>query len=418
MDQIASAADQNLICSSMSIDLSSAFDCVEHAILLEKLKFYNLDTALLHWIESYLSLRSSYVTIGSAISSIRPQPHGVPQGSVLGPLLYLIYVNEFSGILEDDLCKSPPHLPGPKLFGERCPDCGSLTMYADDTQYLVTSNSRMHNQMYIEYTFQRIIDFLDSNGLEVNQSKTTLTEFMTHQKRSKSRGIPPELTVRERLGDLWTNKHIVDTKTPRILGLNLQNNLSWDGHLSSGKKPLLPSIKKQIGILSRLRDCLSMTARKRLMESLVLSRLTYAISIWGNTCHSQLVKTQVCINMAARFVTGDRISTSKATLMSKCDWLDIWELAEFHSLTQVWKATRLNSPSYLNDRIVQLENGILTTSEPRLLLTKEAFLHNSIHRWNNLPMEIRTEYNLPRFKKTLKTWIKDRRSITSDLVPD
>ena len=291
-------------------------------------------------------------------------------------------------------------------------------MYADDTQYLVTSNSRMHNQMYIEYTFARIIDFLNSNGLEVNQSKTTLTEFMTHQKRAKLRGVPPELTVRERIGDAWTDKHIVDNKTPRILGLNLQNNLSWDGHLTSGKKPLLPSVRRQIGMLSRLKDCLSQSARKRLMESLVLSKLTYAVSIWGNTSYSQLAKAQVCINMAARFVTGDCMSTSKAALMSKCDWLDIWELTEYHSLTQIWKATRWNSPPYLNEKIVPQENGILTTREPRLLLTKEAFLQNSISRWNNLPMEVRTDNNLGRFKRTLKIWIKDRRSTKTDFVPD
>ena len=155
MDQIAMAADENMVCSSMSINLSSAFDCVEHSILLEKLNYYKLDKKLLQWINYYLLNRSGFVMIGTANSSIQTLHHGVLQGSVLGPLLYLIYVNKFTGVLEDNICKSAAHLPSTKLFGESCQDCGTLTMYADDTQYLVTNRSRMHNQMYIENTFTR-----------------------------------------------------------------------------------------------------------------------------------------------------------------------------------------------------------------------------------------------------------------------
>ena len=293
-----------------------------------------------------------------------------------------------------------------------------MTMYADDTQYRVTSNSRMHNQMYIESTFNRMVDFLNSNGLEVNQSKTTLTEFMSHQKRAKLRGIPPELTVRELVNDRWEDKLIIDSNICRTLGLNLQNNLSWGGHLIGGKKPLLPAIRRQIGMLTRLRDSLSRKARLRLIDSLVISRLVYGITLWGNTTNNYLVKAQVCLNMAARFVTGDRKTTRKEDLMTNCDWLDIWELTEYHSLTQIWKATRWNSPHHLSEMIRTEENGLLTTREPRLQLTRELFRHKSIRNWNNLPMELRTENKLGTFKRTLRCWLKDRRRHNDDLAPD
>ena len=85
----------------------------------------------------------------------------------------------------------------------------------------------MYNQARIEDTFQRIIDYLNANGMEINQVKTYLTEFMTKQKRARLRGILPELTVRERIKDKWEDKLMADDKLCRILGVNLQNNLSW-----------------------------------------------------------------------------------------------------------------------------------------------------------------------------------------------
>ena len=195
-----------------------------------------------------------------------------------------------------------------------------------------------------------------------------------------------------------------------MLGLNLQGNLSWESHLLSGKKALLPSLRRQIGMLYRLRNCLSEKARKHLVESLVISRLTYGISLWGNTTNNYVQKAQICLNLAGRYVTGNRRTTNIRTLMYNCDWLDVKELTEYHSMTQLWKATRWNLPTYLRNMLENEEDGIITTKPPRLLLTKEAFRCNSITNWNNLPMEIRTEQKLSRFKRNLKTWLKDRRS--------
>ena len=109
MDMIAEETDHNRITASMCMDLSAAFDCVIHSTLLEKLQFYGLDRNTMEWMESYLEGRSNYVVIGSAESVIKSTPSGVPQGSCLGPLLYLVYVNEMPSVLEDDNCQNPGH---------------------------------------------------------------------------------------------------------------------------------------------------------------------------------------------------------------------------------------------------------------------------------------------------------------------
>ena len=130
MDYIATATDANLTTTSMGIDQSAAFDCVDHRVLTDKLSLYGLDERTTSWINSYLKNRSEYVAIGSAQSRIRSTTFGVPQGSVLGPLLYLIYVNEFPSIIEDDMCVNPGHRDTDTLFGKECRDCGSLTVFA------------------------------------------------------------------------------------------------------------------------------------------------------------------------------------------------------------------------------------------------------------------------------------------------
>ena len=155
MNQIATATDHNLTTTTMGIDQTAAFDCVDPRILLDKLSFYGLDHGAISWIESYLSGRSFYVVIGSTSSKIHFTHYGVPQGSVLGPLLYLCYINEFPAAMEDNFCVDPIHRDDRVLFGGKCDDCGTLTVFADDSLYVYSSNNRTLNQEKINnYFFQ------------------------------------------------------------------------------------------------------------------------------------------------------------------------------------------------------------------------------------------------------------------------
>ena len=137
MDTIATNTDGNLITASLSVDQSAAFDSVEHAILLEKLEYYHLSRNTITWMDLYLRHRSNYMTIGSADSMITTAEHGVPQGSCMGPLLYLLYVNEFPEACKDDFCHNQAHNVTSKLFSGNCQDCGTLVIFADDRKYMV-----------------------------------------------------------------------------------------------------------------------------------------------------------------------------------------------------------------------------------------------------------------------------------------
>ena len=421
MDQIATATDHNEVTGTMGIDQTAAFDCVDSNILLEKLKIYGLDTQAMEWIGSYLTNRSFYVVIGSTESRIHSTKYGVPQGSVLGPLLYLCYINEFPATLEDDLCVDPAHRSESVLFGTECNDCGNLTVFADDSMYIHSGKHRVVNQERITANFLRIKNFLNDNGLQINDGKTFLTEYMSKQKRGKLKGEPPKLEVNVRKVDKdnpgqikLENKTIEDSKISRTLGLNLQNSLSWEAHLSTGDKAVLPAARKQLGRLYKLRDSLSTRVKLMLVNSLVLSKITYGICLWGHGTSNHLRQAQILMNKAGRFVTGMGRTARGKDIMVQCDWLNVRELASYHTMVQFFKTIRWGAPNAISTRVEIDDDLLVATERPRLLLTKGAYRVQAVSQWNNLPGTLRNETSISRFKVSLKRWLKERRDLEDE----
>ena len=264
--------------SVMTIDQTAAFDCVMHGILLEKLRLYKLGEKALKWMENYLDGRSQLVNIGRAHSRTVALSRGVPQGSVLGPLLYSVYTNELTECIRDPACRNIVHDDTTRLFDKQCNECGCIEQYADDTTYIISSKIRNHNQQKLEDNLARIQEFLTTNYLTVNTKKTKLTETMIKQKRGRMAGTPPELKIT--LEDN-TEKIIRDEKFCKILGLQIQDNLTWQVHLEAERKALLPEVRKIIGTLKNLGRRIPVGSKNILARGLVLSKLCYLISIWG-----------------------------------------------------------------------------------------------------------------------------------------
>ena len=107
---------------------------------------YHLDKSVIKWISSYLQNRTQFVMIGRAQSIMCRMGRGVPQGSVLGPLLYSIFTNEMAECVKNENCQNQSHLNNEMLFGNDCSECGTLTQYADDTTYHIGNKMRNENQ--------------------------------------------------------------------------------------------------------------------------------------------------------------------------------------------------------------------------------------------------------------------------------
>ena len=277
-DTLFEAADHKKVSAMMSIDESAAFDCVPHHILLQKLNLYNFDNSTVQWFKSYLEFRSMFVTINAKDSNIARVTTGVPQGSVLGPLLYTLYINELPEVIKDDSCLHVNHNLTQYLFTENCPLCGDLPCYADDALFVISSKSREYNQVKLTRNLAAIKSFLNDNHLSMNASKTKVCKSMVPQKRTWMPGVPPSLSVRKPTGE---PVEIAASKSIRMLGANIDENLSWRAHFEDGEKPVISALRSKLGTLRHIgaqlprRSCLTLT------NGIILSKVNYLIQVWG-----------------------------------------------------------------------------------------------------------------------------------------
>ena len=411
VDRLYESTDKNLISEMMALDQSSAFDCVNITTLLRKLERYKCSPSTIKWMESYLMFRTQYTNLGRHNSEMIATVRGVPQGSILGPLLYIIYTNELSQAIKNKDCTDESHSDKSKLFGQNCNHCGTLVNYADDATFHIASNSREHNKRKLMENLENLEKFLNDNDLVINVGKTAIIECMIKQKRGRMEGEPPNLTVE--IGD-GTEKEIVDKQEMRILGTNMQQNMGWISHLEKGHKAILPAARKQFGTIQQLGKMLPKTSRKLLAEGLVMSKLNYIMSQWGGTTNNHLMKAQRLQNKVAHWITGSGRRVRISTLMEQVGWFSIQELVKIHSLIQIWKVINISRPEFFNERIELTEDNLISTNRPRLQFTKLGFLWRTSKYWNNLPLDLRMTKTLPVFKRKLKNWTKERREIEPD----
>ena len=168
LDTLYQATDNNQMTSLMALDQSAAFDSVNHSLLLRKLKLYKCSNSTMEWMQSYLESRSQYISIGGQKSRMSALYRGVPQGSILGPLLYLVYINEIAETISDSTCRNPIHDDRSKLFTDNCENCGIIVTYADDATFLISDRSRTQNQLKLNLNLAKIEQFLNENELAIN----------------------------------------------------------------------------------------------------------------------------------------------------------------------------------------------------------------------------------------------------------
>ena len=365
---------------------------------MKKFKYYNIGTKTQKWIQSYLNDRSFYVEIGDKCSSFTNADTGVPQGSCLGQLLYLIFVNEIPETIKDiENCDNEVHRDRSKLFGENCKTCGCLPVYADDGICIISGKERTLNQEAIEDKFRKIKDFLTANGLAINDGKTALMEFMTKQKRGRLQGSPPQLQVTVLEEGQLKDKMITDTKTCRFLGASLQNNLAWQNHLTVGNKSVLPSIKRQLGALYTLRDMIPQRSRLLIANSIVIGRMVYLIPLWVCAMDNYLRRAQSTLNFAVRFVMKAARRTRTKDLMLRCGWMNIKQMILYYSLIQCWKILKLKTPISMYREFTIEDNWMISTLTPRLQLTASCIRWNIISKWNSVNEDLRTEKKISFF---------------------
>ena len=266
VEKIRHALDNKEYVCGIFVDLQKAFDTVNHSILLHKLSSYGVRGTAHDWIKSYLSNRSQFVSILGYESKTLPQPHGVPQGSVLGPLLFLIYLN--------DLNKAIKH--------------SRVYHFADDTNLLNVSSSPKQMQKRINLDLKQLYHWLLANKISLNCSKTELIIFQ------RPGGDPHNFKYKIKM-----NGHkLHPCDFIKYLGVYLDSTLSGKYHCQT----LQPKLNRACGMLSKARHYVPEKELISLYYAIFSSHMNYGCQIWGQNMHPQFAKIITLQKRAMRII--------------------------------------------------------------------------------------------------------------------
>ena len=358
------------------LDLSSAFDTVDHHILINRLRhLVGLSGAVLNWFTSYLTDRRFYVSMDTCSSEIHEIRCGVPQGSILGPILFNIYMLPLGGVI--------------RRHGI------SFHSYADDTQlYIAVSPD---DTGPIDSLFNCILDiksWMAVNFLQLNQDKTEVLVIGPEGQRekvlSKLQGFKPAQSIRN-------------------LGVIFDSELNFIPHIKNLTKIGFYHLKN----IARVRPFLSQASTEVLMHAFISSRLDYCNALLSGLPKKSITNLQLLQNSAARVLTRTSGRAHITPVLRSLHWLPVRFRIDFKILLLVFKCLNGLAPSYLSDLLLPYRpsrtlrssgSGLLSLPKARTKTQGEAaFSYFGPRLWNSLPENLKTAETVGIFKKRLKT---------------
>ena len=210
------------------IDKSGAFDVVDHSILIDNLKLYGFDDGAVGWMENCISGRSQAVYIDGALSSFLEVNVGVPQGSILGPLCYILYTND----LPETILETSSHVHWAKL-STHCSECGGLCCFADDSTYSISSESQEVLEQKLNDKYRIMARYLGDSRLKLNDDKTHMLIMTTRQKR---RLLDINIQIETPTEVIKPLKH------DKLLGVIIQEDLRWTEYIQNHDKSLIKQL--------------------------------------------------------------------------------------------------------------------------------------------------------------------------------
>ena len=300
------------------IDLKKAFETVNHFILINKLRKYGIHGKILEWFISYLDNRKQYVFYNGSKSNDQYISCGVPQGSILGPLLFILYINDLSNISE------------------------SLTsiLFADDTTVIVESDSVSDAIALMNLELIKLNIWLQANKLTLNTTKTHYMVFDRGRKQSENN----LLTL--------NNKSIGYVKFTKFLGVIIDEQLNWLNHISYVKN----KISKGFGIILRARTFFTKKTLSNLYNAFILPYLLYCVEIWGNAAECHILPIITLQKKIIRFITFSPYLAHTKNLFLDTNILPFKKLVIHRIGIQMFKFNLGLSPVALNNLFVRNSN--------------------------------------------------------------
>ena len=365
----------------LALDISAAFDTIDFSILSERLRLdFGLGGFVLDWLRSFLIGRTQYVGVGSSQSTPVMCLSGVPQGSVLGPLLFAIYISPVDNVVAAH-----------RLH---------LHQYADDTQlYVALRPTDVSPFDVVSHCVSDVSRWFLENGMLLNPKKTEAVLFGTRVQRNKidtSDGIDV------------AGANITFSSTVKLLGVTLDEDLSLDRHVTD----VVRGCSYHTRALRHIRPLINLSAARMVAQGVVTSRLDYCNGLLYGTSARNMERLQVAQNSLARTVCQETWSASATELRKTLHWLPVKQRVDYKLAVTAFKTRSSGVPAYLSTLIEDYEpSRYLRSSElfllrmPRVKLahTKKAFSVSAPMVWNSLSLNCRSAQSLSSFKRILKT---------------
>lgn len=363
--------DQSVTTQSIFFDISKAFDRVWHRGLISKLDSVGIRGTLLNWFTHYLKDRKQKVVIKGESSEERTVPSGVPQGSVLGPLLFIVYINDIVKDIQSNI----------KLF-------------ADDTSMSFSSNEANRLQHTLNIDLNTISEWSKNWKLTFNNTKTELLTI----KRNQNPVLP-----------LFFSQNILEEATHhKHLGITIQNNCKWDQHINN----TAAKVKLLLNCLLSLKYKLNRKALETMYNSFILPILDYADIIWDNCTKQQADILENLHLEGLRTITGLVKGTSHAKLYTESGFCSLKERRERHKMIMFFKIIHGLTPQYLSNLLPPLISTVnpyhrrrpLDRIVPRFKtdIFRHSFFPSATDSWNKLPLTVQQNNSISHLKAFLR----------------
>ena len=371
------ALDSGLLVGVLYLDVSKAFDTVNHSLLLKKLAQVGVSPPAVEWFESYLSNRSQFTIIDNIKSELDTTLAGVPQGSILGPSLFAIHVN--------DLPLS-------------CPTDASTILFADDTTIYTTGTSVQQIRSTLISALTSCNNWMTDNKLKLNLSKTKC--MLIHSSKLNPRPLDISLD----------GTSLEQVSTFKLLGCIIDHHLTWNSHIQY----LSSKVSRSINLLRRLSWFLPRSALQMYYKTYILPSLDYCDVVWTNCPLKLSAKLERLQNFAGRIILKVPKRTSATWVRKELGWSTLTARRKLHVATLMFKLKNNLAPNYLSELMtpsshLHQHNTRAATTDcfhlPQASTNhgKDAFSFTGPKVWNSLPREARQMNSLHGFTTFVRT---------------
>ena len=371
-----SAINDNTFVGSVSLDFKKAFDLVDHNILIDKLSIYLPVSPSIDIFKSYLSDRKQYVTVNGKSSSFGMIKTGVPQDSLLGPLLFLIYINDLPLHLDENI---------------------QTNIFADDTSLHVADNNIHKINNTLQTAIENVNEWCITNNMIIHPDKIK-SIIKTPWQKQMLKPLNLSLTL--------NNNKIEQVSEHLVLGLKIDSNLLWREHL----KMISKRLSKNTFLLSKLRRFASPPALKIFFDAHICSHINYSSTIWDG-CSEDVKKLPNSVHRRAIKLIDNTPNLSTDEKYRKLKILPLDSQLQFNKACIIYKILNNKAPKYLTPLIKKASTRYGSCRLIPLLSRIDLVRNNSLAcsgpaLFNKLPKTIKKSNSLKQFKTTLYTFLK------------